>query len=271
MDIGGGGAGAFLKSLADNRVARDVGHLTYTQMLNEGGGIECDFTITRLGENRFRIITGTAFGMHDLSWVRDHAPDDGSVYVEDVTSAYACIGLWGPDARSILEKLTPADISNAGLPFMTAKEPALETVPSLARRVTYVAEPGWALYCPSEFGLRLWDTLREAGHDRGLIPGGYKAVDSLRLEKGYRVWGADIGPEVDPYAAGVGFCVKLDKGDFIGRKALVEKRVAPADTKLACLVLDEPRSVVLGAEPVRVDGAIVGRGASGGDGCMVGV
>src|SRR5438132_2567898 len=231
IEIGGRGAADFLETLADNRVARDVGQLTYTQMLNEGGGIECDFTITRLGEHRFRIITGTAFGMHDLSWVRDHAPDDGSVYVEDVTSAYACIGLWGPDARSILEKLTPADITNAGLPFMTAKELAIGTVPCLALRVTYVGELGWELYCPSEFGLRLWDTLREAGHDRGLVPGGYKAVDSLRLEKGYRVWGADIGPEVDPYAAGLGFCVKLDKGDFLGREALVEKSDAPATTK----------------------------------------
>ena len=270
IEIGGRGAADFLEGLADNRVARDVGHLTYTQMLNEGGGIECDFTITRLGEHRFRIITGTAFGMHDLSWVRDHAPDDGSVYVEDVTSAYACIGLWGPDARSILEKLTPADITNAGLPFMTAKELAIGTVPCLALRVTYVGELGWELYCPSEFGLRLWDTLREAGHDRGLVPGGYKAVDSLRLEKGYRVWGADIGPEIDPYAAGLGFCVKLDKRDFLGREALVEKRDAPATTRLACLVLDEPRSVVLGSEPVRVDGAIVGRVTSGGYGYTVG-
>ncbi|TMF67971.1 MAG: aminomethyl transferase family protein, partial [Chloroflexi bacterium] len=176
----------------------------------------------------------------------------------------------GPDARSILEKLTPADITNAGLPFMTAKELAIGTVPCLALRVTYVGELGWELYCPSEFGLRLWDTLREAGHDRGLVPGGYKAVDSLRLEKGYRVWGADIGPEVDPYAAGLGFCVKLDKGDFLGREALVEKRDAPATTRLACLVLDEPRSVVLGSEPVRVDGAIVGRVTSGGYGYTVG-
>jgi len=270
IEVGGRGAADFLESLADNRVARDVGQLTYTQMLNDGGGIECDFTITRLGEHRFRIITGTAFGMHDLSWVRDHAPDDGSVYVEDVTSAYACIGLWGPDARSILESLTPADITNAGFPFMTAKELAIGTVPCLALRVTYVGELGWELYCPSEFGLRLWDTLREAGHDRGLVPGGYKAVDSLRLEKGYRVWGADIGPEVNPYAAGLGFCVKLDKGDFMGRKALVEKRDAPADTRLACLVLDEPRSVVLGSEPVRVAGEIVGRVTSGGYGYTVG-
>jgi glycine cleavage system T protein len=269
IEVSGPGAADFLEHLTDNRVARAVGSLTYTQMLNEGGGIECDFTITRLGENRFRIITGTAFGMHDLSYIRDHAPGDGSVSVEDVTSAYACIGLWGPDARQILQPLTPADLSNAAFPFMTAREIAVGPVPCLALRVTYVGELGWELYCPSEFGLRLWDTVREAGAAHNLVPGGYKAVDSLRLEKGYRVWGADIGPEIDPYAAGLGFCVKLDKGDFIGRSALLERRERPAETRLACLVLDEPRWVALGSEPVRIDGKVVGRVTSGGYGYAV--
>ena len=239
-------------------------------MLNEGGGIECDFTVTRLVERRFRVITGTAFGMHDLSWIRDHAPDDGSVEVEDVTSAYGCIGLWGPAARTILERLTPADISNAAFPFMSARELAVGSVPCLALRVTYVGELGWELYCPSEFGLRLWDTIWEAGHDQGVVAGGYKAVDSLRLEKGYRVWGADITSETDPYQAGLGFCVKLDKAEFIGRSALLTKRGTPADTKLACLVLEDPRSVVLGSEPVRIDGNIVGRVTSGGYGYTIG-
>jgi len=136
--------------------------------------------------------------------------------------------------------------------------------------VTYVGELGWELYCPSEFGLRLWDTVREAGHERGLTPGGYRAVDSLRLEKGYRVWGSDITPDVDPYQAGLGFCVKLDKGEFIGRGALMRKRESPADTRLACLVLDDPRSVVLGSEPVRLEGTVVGRVTSGGYGYTVG-
>ncbi len=270
IEVGGRGAPDFLERLSDNRVARAVGAVTYTQMLNEGGGIECDFTVTRLGEHRFRVITGTAFGMHDLSWIRDHAPLDGSVYVEDVTSAYACVGLWGPDARKILLKVTPADIGNPAFPFMTAREIAIGSVPCLALRVTYVGELGWELYCPSEFGLRLWDTIREAGHEHGLTPGGYKAVDSLRLEKGYRVWGADIGPEVDPYAAGLGFCVKLDKGDFIGREALLEKRAAPAGSRLACVVLDDARRVVLGSEPVRIGGEIAGRVTSGGYGYTVG-
>ncbi len=270
IEVRGRGAAEFLESISDNSVARAVGALTYTQMLNEGGGIECDFTVTRLAEDRFRVITGTAFGMHDLSWIRDHAPRGGGVEVEDVTSAYACVGLWGPRARDIIERLTTTAVSNAAFPFMTARELAVGSVPCLALRVTYVGELGWELYCPAEFGLRLWDTIWEAGHRHGLVAGGYKAVDSLRLEKGYRVWGADIGPEVDPYAAGLGFCVKLDKGEFIGRDALLKRREAPAASRLACLVLDEPRAVALGSEPVRIDGEVVGRVTSGGFGYTVG-
>ena len=270
FEVRGRGAAGFLEGLCDNRVARAVGTLTYTQMLNEAGGIECDFTVTRLATDRFRIVTGTAFGMHDLSWVRDHAPEDGSVQVEDVTSAYACIGLWGPGARAILQALTTTDVSHEAFPFMTAQQLAVGSVPCLALRVTYVGELGWELYCPSEFGLRLWDTLWESGRDRGLVGGGYKAVDSLRLEKGYRAWGADISPDVDPYQAGLGFCVKLDKGEFMGRQALLAKRDSPAATRLACLVLDDPRSVALGSEPVRIDGEVAGRVTSGGYGYTVG-
>jgi len=270
IEVRGSGAASFLERLCDNHVARGVGRLTYTQMLNDDGGIECDFTVTRLADERFRIVTGTAFGRHDLSFIREHAPRDGSVQVEDVTSAYACIGLWGPKARTILQSLTPADVSNAAFPYMTARELAVGPVPCLALRVTYVGELGWELYCPAEFGLRLWDVLWEAGAHHGLVGGGYKAVDSMRLEKGYRVWGSDIGPEIDPYQAGLGFCVKLDKGEFNGRAALLKKREAPAGTRLMCLVLDDPRSVALGSEPVRVGGEIGGRVTSGGYGYSVG-
>jgi len=270
IEVRGRGAPEFLERLADNRVARAVGALTYTQMLNEGGGIECDFTVTRLAEDRFRIVTGTAFGQHDLYWIRDHVPDDGSVQVEDVTSSLACIGLWGPAARQILQPLTATDLSNKAFPYMTAQRLAVGLVPCLALRVTYVGELGWELYCPSEFGLRLWDTIWEAGSGRGLSAGGYKAVDSMRLEKGYRVWGADIGPEVNPYEAGLGFVVKLDKGDFIGREALLKAREAQPATRLACLVLDDPHSVALGSEPVRIGGDVGGRVTSGGYGYTVG-
>jgi glycine cleavage system aminomethyltransferase T len=235
-------------------------------MLNARGGIECDFTVTRLAEDRFRIVTGTAFGQHDLAWIRRHLPNDGSVYAEDVTSRLACLGLWGPAAREILQSLTDADLSNDAFPYMRAQEIAVGPVPCLALRVTYVGELGWELYCPMEFGLRLWDTIWAAGRDHGLLAGGYKAIDSLRLEKGYRVWGADITPDETPYEAGLDFAVKLDKGDFIGREALLEAKERQPERKLVCLVLEDPRSVALGSEPVRLDGTVEGRVTSGGYG-----
>jgi glycine cleavage system aminomethyltransferase T/glycine/D-amino acid oxidase-like deaminating enzyme len=264
IEIAGEGAAAFLEHLCDNRVARDVGAITYTQMLNPHGGIECDFTVTRLADDRFRIVTGTAFGQHDLAWIRAHAPEDGSVTVEDVTSNYACLGLWGPRARDVLAQLTTDDLS---FPYMRAREIAVGPVPCLALRVTYVGELGWELYCGTEFGLRLWDVLWESGRGHGLVAGGYKAIDSLRLEKGYRVWGSDMTPDETPHEAGLGFAVKLDKGDFLGRDALL-KRSEPT-RRLVCLVLDNGRSVALGSEPVRIDGEVVGRVTSGGYGYTV--
>jgi 4-methylaminobutanoate oxidase (formaldehyde-forming) len=262
IEIAGDGAPEFLERLCANRVDRDVGAITYTQMLNQRGGVECDFTVTRLAEDRFRIVTGTAFGRHDLAWIRMHAPE--SVQVEDVTSKHACLGLWGPAAREILQPLTTEELS---FPYMRARELAVGSVPCLALRVTYVGELGWELYCPMEFGLRLWDTIWDAGCELGLVAGGYKAIDSLRLEKGYRVWGSDVTPEDTPFEAGVGFAVKLDKGEFIGRDALLE-RTEP-ERRLACLVLDDPRAVALGSEPVRVGGELVGRVTSGGYGYTV--
>ncbi|TML20326.1 MAG: FAD-dependent oxidoreductase, partial [Actinobacteria bacterium] len=268
LEVSGAGAAAFLEHLCDNRVARGVGQVTYTQMLNPRGGIECDFTVTRLADDRFRIVTGTAFGQHDLAWLRQHAPEDGSVHVSDVTSQYACYGLWGPSAREILQPLTTTDLGPHAFPYMSARELAVASVPCLALRITYVGELGWELYCPTEYGLVLWDVLWEAGHGHGLVAGGYKAIDSLRLEKGYRVWGADITSDDTPYEAGLGYAVKLDKGEFIGREALVE---APSPERLLrCLVLEEPQAVALGSEPARVDGELAGRVTSGGYGYTVG-
>jgi 4-methylaminobutanoate oxidase (formaldehyde-forming) len=267
LEVAGEGAAAFLERLCDNRVGRGVGQITYTQMLNARGGIECDFTVTRLGEDRFRIVTGTAFGQHDLAWLRQHAPEDGSVHVSDVTSQHACYGLWGPRAREILQPLTTADLTNDAFPYMTARELTVGSVPCLALRVTYVGELGWELYCPTEFGLSLWDALWEAGRPHGLVAGGYRAIDSLRLEKGYRVWGADITPEDTPYEAGLGFAVKLDKPEFLGKEALAG---APAPGRLLrCLVLADPHAVALGSEPVRMDGQLAGRVTSGGYGYTV--
>jgi glycine cleavage system aminomethyltransferase T/glycine/D-amino acid oxidase-like deaminating enzyme len=262
IEVAGRGAPAFLESLCDNRVARGVGQITYTQMLNRRGGIECDFTVTRVEQELFSIVTGTAFGNHDLSWIRRHAPDDGSVRVSDVTARWACFGLWGPRARDVLAPLTDDPLDFA---YMTMRDLAVGDVPVRALRVTFTGELGWELYCPTEYGAGLWRTLWEAGESHGLAAGGYRAIDTLRLEKGYRVWAADITPDETPYEAGLGFCVRDDK-DFVGREALAAS--APA-RRLRCLVLDDPRSVVLGNEPVRAGGEVVGRVTSGGYGYTV--
>ncbi|HSO29854.1 MAG TPA: FAD-dependent oxidoreductase [Candidatus Sulfomarinibacteraceae bacterium] len=270
IEVEGIGAPAFLQYLCANDIDRPVGGIVYTQMLNRRGGIECDFTVTRLAEDRFLIVTGTAFGNHDLGWIRKHLPDDGSVRVRDVTSALACFGLWGPRARDILAPLTGDDVSNAAFPYLAARELSVAEVPVLALRVTYVGELGWELYAPAEYGRALWNALWAAGREHGLVAAGYRAIDALRLEKGYRVWSADITPEETPYEAGLGFAVRLDKGvEFLGRDALVAAKAAGPRKRLRCLVLDDPRFVALGNEPVRVGGRIVGRVTSGGYGFAV--
>jgi glycine cleavage system aminomethyltransferase T/glycine/D-amino acid oxidase-like deaminating enzyme len=268
LEISGAGAAGFLESLCDNDVAGEVGVITYTQMLNRRGGIECDFTVTRVEEQLFSIVTGTAFGNHDLSWIRRHAPSDGSVRCTDVTARWSCFALWGPRAREILSPLTddPLEFS-----YMHMRELAVGDVPVRALRVTFVGELGWELYCPTEYGAGLWRALWDAGRAHGLIAGGYRAIDSLRLEKGYRVWAADITPDENPYEAGLGFCVRK-QGGFTGAAALGIGTSAGATQprrRLRCVVLEDPRSVALGNEPVRIEGDVLGRVTSGGYGYTV--
>jgi len=271
LEIAGPGAAAFLERLCDNHVARGVGAISYTQMLNRRGGIECDFTVTRVEEELFSIVTGTAFGNHDLSWIKRHAPLDGSVRCTDVTARWACFALWGPRARQILSPLTDDPLDFA---YMHMRDIAVGDVPVRALRVTFVGESGWELYCPTEYGAGLWRTLWESGREHGLCAGGYRAIDSLRLEKGYRVWAADITPEETPLEAGLSFCVRKDDPTFIGAEALGlggdgGPPAPPPERRLRCVVLEDPRSVALGNEPVRLDGEIVGRVTSGGYGYTV--
>ena len=191
---------------ATTDVARAVGDVTYTQALNPRGGIECDFTVTRLGDDVFLIVTGTAFGTHDMAWLRKQARRRGAeVRIADVTGAYCCFALWGPRARDILSRLTPTDLSNAAFPFMTAQELTVGDVPARALRVTFVGELGWEIYASTastarRCGRRSW----AAGADDGLVAAGYRAIDSMRVEKGYRVWGSDLTAETTPYEAGWG-------------------------------------------------------------------
>jgi 4-methylaminobutanoate oxidase (formaldehyde-forming) len=246
-----------------------VGAVTYTQMLNSHGGIECDLTVTRLASDRFQIITGTAFGIHDLSWMRKQMPTDGSVYVNDVTSSRCCIGVWGPRARDLMQRVSENDFSNQAFPYLTAQQVIIGDVPVLALRVTYVGELGWEIYAPMEYGLKLWDTLWNAGQSLGITAAGYRAIESLRLEKGYRYWSTDIHSEYNPYEAGLGFAVKLQKGDFIGRAALERIKAEGVKRKLCCLIVDDPQAVALGGEPLLAGEQVLGRVTSGGYGYTV--
>ena len=214
LELAGPGALAALQRLATNEMDKPVGTITYTSMLTPSGGIKCDLTVTRLGEERFMIVTGGALGLHDLDWIRSHLPDNGSANLTDHSSGRCCIGLWGPRARDLLSRVCEADVSDTAFPYLTAREVAIAEVPALALRISYVGELGWEIYAPAEHGLRLWDALWEAGLPLGVIAAGGGAFDSLRLEKGYRLWGADIHTEYDPYEAGLGFAVKMQKGDL---------------------------------------------------------
>ena len=269
FEVSGVGALKFLNYVCANEIDQPVGAVIYTQCLNKRGGIECDITITRLAEDRFFIVTGTAFGQHDMSWLHLNMPEDGTVTIKDVSSSFACIGLWGPKARAILEKVTMDDVSNAGFPYMTSKQITIGDIPVRASRVTYVGELGWEFYCPTEYGLRLWDTLWEAGKPEGMVACGYKAIDSLRLEKGYRYWSGEISPDYTPYEAGIGFAVKLDKADFIGKDALVKQKAEGIKRKLCAMTISDNRTIMLGKEPIRVGDKIVGWVASGGFGYSV--
>jgi 4-methylaminobutanoate oxidase (formaldehyde-forming) len=268
LEVAGPDAASFLQRICANDVDRAPGAVVYTQLLNRRGGIESDLTVTRLAADRFRLVIGTAFGNHDLAWIRKQLAADERVEVRDVTGAHACYGLWGPRARDVLSTLTDADLSNDAFPYLSARAIDVAAAPCLALRVTYVGELGWELYAPAEHGASLFDELLRATREAGGVPAGYRAIDSLRVEKGYLAWGSDLTPEEDPFQAGLGFAVDLSK-DFLGREALETRRGGPALPRLACLVLDDPRAMVLGNEPVSTDGEVVARVTSGGIGFAV--
>jgi len=268
LEVSGPDAAEFLDWVCDNAVARGIGAVTYTQALNRRGGIEADFTVTRVAEDVFLIVTGTAFGTHDAAWLRKQARRrQAAVRIADVTGLFSCFALWGPRARDILGRLTSADLSKDAFGFMTSQELAVADVPVRALQVTFVGEHGFELYASSEYGAGLWSALWEAGRDLGLVAGGYRAIESLRLEKGYRVWGSDLTPETTPDEAGLGFCVKLNKpGGFEGREALIAAREHGLTRAMCAIVLDDPTRVPLGSEPVLIDGRVSGRITSAGYG-----
>lgn len=253
LEVTGAGALDFLQRMTSNNLRKKPGAVTYTLLLDGTGGIRSDLTVARLAPDRFQVGANSPA---DLDWLTRHAPRD--VHIRDITSGTCCVGVWGPLARALVQPLTRDDFSHEGFGYFRAKETYLGHVPVTAMRLSYVGELGWELYTTADLGLRLWDTLWEAGQPHGVVAAGRSAFNSLRLEKGYRAWGTDMTDEHNPFEAGVGFAVRMDKDGFVGQEALHGLAAAEPARRLTALLLDDPASVVLGKEPVHVDGAPAG-------------
>jgi 4-methylaminobutanoate oxidase (formaldehyde-forming) len=253
----GADAKAVLQHICANDIDVPLGNVVYTQLLNQRGGIEADLTVTRLAEDDFFIVTTGAMEIRDFDWISRHIPQDSQVFFNKVTSAYTMLGLMGPKARDLLSTLTDADLSNEAFPFATAQYIDFAYARILALRMSYVGELGWELYIPTEFAIGAFDALMREGEQVGLRLVGLHAVDSLRLEKGYRHWGSDITPDDTPFEAGLGFAVKLDKGDFIGRAALIRQRASALTRKLVMFTLQNPEPLLYHDEPIYRNGKLI--------------
>jgi sarcosine dehydrogenase len=268
IEVNGPGALNLLQRLADSDINKPIGSAMYTQFLNSNGGVEADLTITRLGEDRFWVITGSAFIANDFGWIQMHVDEkDGEVTLRDITTDWACLAMWGPKSRDVLKKITTNDISNDAHPYLHTRPIEINGVPVFAQRVSYVGELGWELYAPANRAMLVWDALLKAGQEFGIEVGGYKVLDSLRLEKGYRYYTADVTMLESPYEGGLGFCVHLDKGDFIGKDALLKQKQEGLKRKLCTLVLDgNDYTQIYGGEAIYHGGEVISRVRSGGFG-----
>lgn len=271
FQIEGPDAESELQRLCGNNVAVPVGKIVYTQMLNARGGIQADVTVSRLGEDRFWVVTAAANQVRDLTWIRRNIRRDARVTINDVTSSHGVLSVMGPNARQLLQRLSPNDFSNAAFPFGTLQQVEIGYGMALAFRVTYVGELGWELYIPTEFMGPIFDLIEAEGRDLGLRLAGYHALDSLRSEKGYRHWGHDISPTETPFEAGLGFAVDLTrKGDFIGRAALEAQKAKPLTRRLVHFRMRNPEPILFHDEPIYRDGKIIGRISSGSYGYSIG-
>ena len=252
-------AAAALTWICAGDIDKPVDSLTYTQMCDARGGIQCDLTVARLAEDAFYIVTGTGFATHDFAWIARNMPGGLDAALTDVTPDFATFSLMGPRARDILSRITDDDVSHEGFPFATCREIAIDGAALKALRLTYVGELGWELHVPSEDALMVYERVMAAGAEFGIANAGYRAIESLRLEKGYRAWGSDIGPDYTPFEAGLGWAVKLKKNvPFLGREALSAQHGAMLDKRLACFTLDDPDVVLLGRETIYRNGQRVG-------------
>lgn len=264
IDVSGPGALGLLQRVAANDVDRPVGSLIYTQFCDERGGMVADVTVTRLAMDRFRVITGAGYLAADLAWLSTNKRDaDGDVSLSDVSADHAIIGLWGPRARDILASASTDDVTDAAIPMRHTREIRVAAAPVLASRISYAGELGWEITTDPTWAVGVWDRLRAAGEAFGLEPFGYRALDSLRMEKGYRYFGADLTMLETPFDAGLGAFVRLDKGPFVGREALSARRgveSGDAAKRLRTITIGGADYLpIYGGEAVRLDGEVVGR------------
>ncbi|MFT5657507.1 MAG: sarcosine dehydrogenase [Gammaproteobacteria bacterium] len=264
-------AEAALSWIAANNVSKPVGNIIYTQMLNDKGGIECDLTVSRMAFDEYYIVTGTGFATHDFDWIKRNIPTGMNVQLFDMTSAYAVLSLMGPNSRKILQSVTSDDVSNDVFDFGKIKTIGIGGCPVNALRITYVGELGWELHLPVEYATQVYDTIIQAGQQHGIRNAGYRAIESLRLEKGFRAWGSDIGPDYTPIEAGLGWAVKLKSGiDFKGKAAIAEQAKNGVKKILACFTVEDPEVILLGRETIYRNGQRIGWLSSGGFGYTLG-
>ena len=268
-ELSGPGAETFLDGLCANRLPAATGRIALTQMCTPRGGIECDVTVTRLAEDRFYIISAAATERHDLEWIARRLPDDGSVRLDNVSSRYGVLTLAGPRSRDVLQALADVDCSRKAFRFFRCRELHVGMAPVRALRVSYVGELGYELHHPIEQQRALYDLVMEAGEPFGIVDWGYRALDSMRLEKAYRLWGADMSADWTPLEAGMGRFVDFEKGDFIGRDALLRQRDRGIERGLACLVIDAADADPHEYEPILSGDETIGYVAAGGYGHVV--
>jgi len=261
IEVKGPGALPLLERVAGNLIDRPSGSVVYTQLLAEDGGIAADVTITRLAEDHFRVVTGAGYVNTDLGWLRLQIKEgDPRVDLRESTEDFSVIGMWGPCARDILERVTGDEVSDDGFPFMQARAIRIGGAIALAQRVTYVGELGWELYLEPSWAGQVWDRLMTAGQASGIKPGGYRVLEGLRMEKGYRYYGTDLTLLDNPLEAGLGFCVRFDKPDFNGRAPLLAARENGISRRLRTLeVGGEDYVPIYGGEAVRHEGKVIGR------------
>ena len=260
----------FLSRICANNVAKPEGTITYTQMLNSKGGIECDVTVARLSHDEYYIVSGTGFRTHTESWIRNQLYSSEKIELRDMTEEWAVFSLMGPSSRKVLSKITQSDLQNEIFPFGKCRTIEINGNSILALRITYVGELGWELHIPCSAAESVYESLMEEGKKYGITNAGYRAIESLRLEKGYREWGSDISSDNTPFEAGLGWAVKINSGEeFTGRESLLYKQKYPLKKMLACFTIDNPEIVLFGRETIIRNGEVAGWLTSGGWGHTV--